>query len=79
MSETTHAELTHRLSHDFGSLSGWIKRPDAVDCSTGDVPLLVLKAKSRENGFRCLTCYIQRIAHQLQKESDLYQKRSYRR
>ena len=75
----THAELTHWLSHEVGSLSGWIKRPDAVDCSTGDVPFLVLKAKSRENGVRCLTCYIQRIAHQLEKESDLYQKRSYRR
>ena len=46
MSETTHAELTHRLSHDFGSLSGWIKRSDADDCSTGDVPFLVPKAKS---------------------------------
>lgn len=46
MSETTHAELTHRLSHDFGSLSGWIKRPDADDCSTGDVPFLVPKCVS---------------------------------
>ena len=58
MSETTHAELTHRLSHDFGSLSGWIKRSDADDCGTGDVPFLVPKAKSRENGVRRLRCYI---------------------
>lgn len=58
MSETTHAELTHRLSHDFGVVSGWIKRSDADDCSTGDVPFLVPKAKSRENGVRRLKCYI---------------------
>ena len=58
MSGMTHAELTHWLSHDFGSLSGWIKRSDADDCSTGDVPFLVPKAKSRENGVRRLKCYI---------------------
>lgn len=48
MSGTIHAELTHRLSHDVGSLLGWIKRPDAVDYSTGDVSFLVPKAKSGE-------------------------------
>lgn len=58
MSGMTHTELTHRLSHDVGSLLGGIKRTDAVDYSTGDVPFLVSKAKSRENGTRCLTCYI---------------------
>lgn len=58
MSGTTRAELTHRLSHDVGSLLGWIKRPDAVDYSTGDVPFLAPKAKSRENGASCLTCYM---------------------
>lgn len=79
MSGMAHAVLTHWLSHDVGSLLDWIKRPDAVDCSTGDVPFLLPKAKSRENDVRCLTCYIQRITHQLQNESDLYQKRSYRR
>ncbi len=63
MSGMTHAELTHWLNHDVGSLSGWIKRPDAVDCNTGDVPFLAPKAKSGENGVRCLTCYIQRITH----------------
>ena len=78
ISGMTHAELTHWLNHDVGSLSGWIKRPDAVDCNTGDVPFLAPKAKSRENGVRCLTCYLQLITHQLQKESDLYQKRPYR-
>lgn len=57
MSGMTHTELTHRLSHDVGSLLGWIKRTDAVDYSTGDVPFLVPKAKSRKNGARYLTCY----------------------
>lgn len=56
MSGMNHTELTHWLSHDVGSLSGWIKRPHAADCNTGDVPFLLPKAKSRGNGVRCLTC-----------------------
>ena len=76
MSGMTHVELTHWLSHEVGSLTGWIKKPDAVDCSTGDVPFLVFKAKSRENGVHCLTCYIHRIAHQLQK-NQTYTKRGH--